>query len=232
MTVRRRSRRCTAAHVSNRASHRFGARGRARRSRTHASAAPSQVAEVVTARWACRRRRQPRGGGACGRRPKETGIDGLRLVVPAIHLDVHRVEPRNEAPHLHYDVRYLVLAPEGAKAIGNFESTALRWVTLDELDALTDEPGLRVLAAARARPRCATLDRVATAAFASRSQRGRGRDSLDNVGRAWRSSASCCGRRTHPWPCVICWHCAVAHRMSPPDSCRSAVEKSSRSTTY
>lgn len=77
---------------------------------------------------------------------EETGIDGLHVVVPAIHLDVHRVEPRNETPHLHYDVRYLVLAPEGARAIGNIESTALRWVTLDELDALTDEPGLRLLA--------------------------------------------------------------------------------------
>jgi len=77
---------------------------------------------------------------------EETGIEGLRVVVPAIHLDVHRFVARNEIPHLHYDVRYLVLAPEGANAIGNFESTALRWVTLDELDAMTDEPGLRTLA--------------------------------------------------------------------------------------
>ncbi|HUP75386.1 MAG TPA: NUDIX hydrolase [Acidimicrobiales bacterium] len=77
---------------------------------------------------------------------EETGIDGLRVVVPAIHLDIHLVEPPHEAPHLHYDVRYLVLAPEGAKAIGNLESTALRWVTLDELDLLSDEPGLRLLA--------------------------------------------------------------------------------------
>jgi len=77
---------------------------------------------------------------------EETGIEGLRVVVPAIHLDVHRVEPRNEAPHFHYDVRFLVLAPEGAQAIGNFESTALRWVTLDELDALIDESNLRLLA--------------------------------------------------------------------------------------
>ena len=77
---------------------------------------------------------------------EETGIDGLRVVVPAIHLDIHVVEPQNEVPHLHYDVRFLVLAPEGAKAIGNLESTALRWVTLDELDALSDEPGLRLLA--------------------------------------------------------------------------------------
>ena len=77
---------------------------------------------------------------------EETGIEGLRVVVPAIHLDIHRVEPRNEEPHLHYDVRYLVLAPDGAKATGNIESTALRWVTLAELDALSDEPGLRLLA--------------------------------------------------------------------------------------
>jgi 8-oxo-dGTP pyrophosphatase MutT (NUDIX family) len=77
---------------------------------------------------------------------EETGIEGLRVVVPPIHLDIHRVEPPREPPHLHYDVRYLVLAPEGAEAIGNDESTALRWVTLDELDALTDEPGLRLLA--------------------------------------------------------------------------------------
>ena len=77
---------------------------------------------------------------------EETGIDGLRVVVPAIHLDIHVVEPPNEVPHRHYDVRYLVLAPEGAKAIGNLESTALRWVTLEELDGLSDEPGLRLLA--------------------------------------------------------------------------------------
>ena len=77
---------------------------------------------------------------------EETGIEGLRVVVPAIHLDVHRVEPPKEGPHFHYDVRFLVLAPEGAKAIGNFESTALRWVTLDELDELIDEPNLRLLA--------------------------------------------------------------------------------------
>lgn len=77
---------------------------------------------------------------------EETGIEGLRVVVPAIHLDIHRVEPPNEPPHLHYDVRYLVLAPERAVAVGNDESTALRWVSLDELDALTDEPGLRLLA--------------------------------------------------------------------------------------
>jgi 8-oxo-dGTP pyrophosphatase MutT (NUDIX family) len=77
---------------------------------------------------------------------EETGIEGLKVVVPAIHLDIHLVEPPHEPPHFHYDVRYLVLAPELAEATGNHESTALRWVTLEELDAITDEPGLRTLA--------------------------------------------------------------------------------------
>lgn len=67
---------------------------------------------------------------------EETGIAGLRVVVPAIDVDVHRVEPPREAPHLHLDTRYLVLAPPGAAEHANEESLALRWVTEAELDAL------------------------------------------------------------------------------------------------
>jgi 8-oxo-dGTP pyrophosphatase MutT (NUDIX family) len=77
---------------------------------------------------------------------EETGLDGLRVVVPAVHLDIHRVEPPREAPHLHLDVRFLVLAPPGAVAVGNHESLALRWVSEAELPAYTDEPGLLELA--------------------------------------------------------------------------------------
>lgn len=77
---------------------------------------------------------------------EETGLVGLRVAVPGIHLDIHLVEPPHEVPHLHFDVRYLVVAPPGSVAAGNHESTALRWVTLAELDDLTDEPGLRDLA--------------------------------------------------------------------------------------
>lgn len=67
---------------------------------------------------------------------EETGITGLKVVVPAIDVDVHRVEPPREAPHLHLDTRYLVLAPPGAAEQANEESLALRWVGLDELDDL------------------------------------------------------------------------------------------------
>ena len=45
---------------------------------------------------------------------EETGICGLRVALPAIDLDVHEVAPPAEDPHLHLDVRFLVVAPEGA----------------------------------------------------------------------------------------------------------------------
>ncbi len=67
---------------------------------------------------------------------EETGIDDLTVVVPAIDIDVHRVEPPKEAPHLHLDTRYLVLAPRGALEQANEESLALRWVTEADLDGL------------------------------------------------------------------------------------------------
>jgi len=67
---------------------------------------------------------------------EETGIDELTVVVPAIDVDVHRVEPPREAAHLHLDTRYLVVAPPGAHEHANEESLALRWVTASELDVL------------------------------------------------------------------------------------------------
>ena len=67
---------------------------------------------------------------------EETGIDGLRVALPAIDVDVHRVEPPGEAAHLHLDVRYLVVAPSGALEHANDESLALRWLTEADLDQL------------------------------------------------------------------------------------------------
>lgn len=67
---------------------------------------------------------------------EETGMAGLRVALPAIDVDVHRVEPPKEAPHLHLDTRYLVVAPPGATEHGNEESQALRWVDAAELEEL------------------------------------------------------------------------------------------------
>lgn len=76
---------------------------------------------------------------------EETGIEGLRVAVPAIDVDVHLVSPPKEHPHLHHDVRFLVLAPAGAEMAGNHESTALRWCRVDELDTLGVDESLRRL---------------------------------------------------------------------------------------
>jgi len=67
---------------------------------------------------------------------EETGIPGLRVAIPAIDVDIHEVHFAGEQPHLHLDVRFLIVAPAGAIERGNDESEALRWVTLDELAAL------------------------------------------------------------------------------------------------
>ena len=77
---------------------------------------------------------------------EESGVAGLAVAVPALDLDIHRVAFAGEQPHLHLDVRHLVVAPAGAEVVGNHESEALRWVTLDELDALDVDPGTRRMA--------------------------------------------------------------------------------------
>lgn len=72
---------------------------------------------------------------------EETGIDDLRVVVPAVDLDIHQFRAEGEPTHLHLDSRYLVLAPPGAQERGNHESEALRWVTLWELPGLDVDAG-------------------------------------------------------------------------------------------
>jgi 8-oxo-dGTP pyrophosphatase MutT (NUDIX family) len=59
---------------------------------------------------------------------EETGVGGLRVVMPAIDVDVHRVAIPGEVAHLHLDTRFLVLAPPGAREQANDESLDLRWV--------------------------------------------------------------------------------------------------------
>ncbi len=81
---------------------------------------------------------------------EETGIDGLRVVSPAIDLDVHVFHnAKTEEPdHLHLDVRHLVLAPEGATPRGNHESRAIKWVAVDDLDRYEADQGTQRMARA------------------------------------------------------------------------------------
>lgn len=77
---------------------------------------------------------------------EETGVEGLRIVSPAVHLDIHEFRPPDEDPHLHFDVRFVVLAPVGAAPRGNHESAEVRWVGVGSLDVLGVDRSLRDLA--------------------------------------------------------------------------------------
>jgi 8-oxo-dGTP pyrophosphatase MutT (NUDIX family) len=83
---------------------------------------------------------------ACREAEEETGIAGLRPVVPAVDLDVHDVAYPDGSFHVHHDLRFLLLAPPGAEADHNDESTGARWVRTEaDLDALDADESTRRL---------------------------------------------------------------------------------------
>ncbi len=64
---------------------------------------------------------------------EETGMVGLRVVVPAIDIDVHHIPARpGEPEHVHYDLRFVVIAPETAVVDHNEEALAARWIEPDD----------------------------------------------------------------------------------------------------
>ena len=79
---------------------------------------------------------------------EECGIVGLGVHPIAIDADIHEVRPPGEDPHLHLDLRFLVVAPPGAELVGNHESESVRWVPRGRLADYDVDPGLRRLAAA------------------------------------------------------------------------------------
>ena len=97
---------------------------------------------------------------------EESGIAGLELagvrgdpaIVPIdptivpIDLDAHVIPARGAEPaHVHYDVRFLVVSPPGARITVSDESLALRWFASDvPLAVEHDESVARLIAKARA----------------------------------------------------------------------------------
>ena len=87
---------------------------------------------------------------------EESGIGGLALHPTAprpLDVDVHDIPERGSEPaHEHLDLRYLVVAPEGAAVTPDLaELHEIRWVAWEEVDALGPDHGLRrALAKARA----------------------------------------------------------------------------------
>ncbi len=79
---------------------------------------------------------------------EETGIEGLEVVTPAISVDIHEIPTRGpEVRHLHLDVRFLVIAPDGAEATPHpTETNGAEWFTV-EAPEVQDSPELKALVA-------------------------------------------------------------------------------------
>lgn len=79
---------------------------------------------------------------------EESGIEGLILASSKpFDLDIHLIPAKDGEPaHEHYDVRYVLIAPEGAQFAISEESHELRWVTPDEMRKLPLSVGMQRLA--------------------------------------------------------------------------------------
>ena len=80
---------------------------------------------------------------------EESGIEGLITTSRRpFDLDIHAIPEnprRGEPAHFHYDIRYVLIAPEGAEPAVSDESHALRWFTPAEALALPLDAGLQRL---------------------------------------------------------------------------------------
>ncbi|MEI8234434.1 MAG: NUDIX hydrolase [Verrucomicrobiota bacterium] len=78
---------------------------------------------------------------------EESGIEGLHpLQATPFDLDIHEIPARpGEPAHFHYDVRFLLAAPAGARHACSEESLELRWFTPQEALALPLGSGLQRL---------------------------------------------------------------------------------------
>lgn len=79
---------------------------------------------------------------------EESGIDDLKMPSTEIFdLDIHEIPARkNEPAHLHYDVRFVVYAPAGARYVVSDESHALAWVKKEDVASYdTDASVLRMV---------------------------------------------------------------------------------------
>jgi 8-oxo-dGTP pyrophosphatase MutT (NUDIX family) len=75
---------------------------------------------------------------------EESGLDEFEALDHTIFdLDIHRIPARkNEAEHLHYDVRYLLRATGNTDFTVSEESHDLRWVPIEQVQDLTTEESM------------------------------------------------------------------------------------------
>lgn len=75
---------------------------------------------------------------------EESGLTSLRSCsLEIFDVDIHPIPAQGSTPdHLHYDVRFLLMADEQEQLEESDESRGLQWVLLDDLERLTEEPSV------------------------------------------------------------------------------------------
>lgn len=80
---------------------------------------------------------------------EESGIEGMILAsAKPFDIDIHAIPAnpkKNEPPHEHFDIRYVLIAPEGATFRVSEESHDLRWFTPAEVLELPIDDSMRRL---------------------------------------------------------------------------------------
>ena len=76
---------------------------------------------------------------------EESGIQGLIVASERpFDLDIHEIPAHGGEPaHFHYDVRFMLIAPEAAAPVLSAESHELRWFAAEELAGLPLDESLR-----------------------------------------------------------------------------------------
>lgn len=84
---------------------------------------------------------------------EETGLVAAPVSAAIFDVDAHEIPARPQEPaHVHYDIRFLLEADDGAEVVVSPESHDVRWVALEEVGVLnTDESVLRLVAKTRRR---------------------------------------------------------------------------------
>jgi len=80
---------------------------------------------------------QTLAGAALREATEESGIEGLTISPVPVHVDVHPITCSLGVPTRHFDVRFAVRAPAGARPVRSDESLDLRWWPVD---ALPEDP--------------------------------------------------------------------------------------------
>lgn len=71
---------------------------------------------------------------------EESGLPSSPLSLDIFDIDIHQVPAfQNDPAHLHYDLRYLLLADEKHPLLRTSESNELRWIDRHEIGNLTQE---------------------------------------------------------------------------------------------